>query len=215
MCATRSASHSEADANATLTATWESVLEYMREEIARLESSENLTPGQKIRRVLHAMSVSVTAASLRSAGWSDGSGPVRVRGNAGTKIAELHGVSLSEVDASKHITHGLDLIGRGTQTQQFAAGLCEQLTHMLGRVSTLPVVYGLNHAIGAVIDATFKDLAAGREPDRGLLQAVYRQARLVGERRGTDPRIGREVTELQRRFEAEQTLSFSSGERTR
>ena len=69
-----------------------------------------------------------------------------------TKLASIHGVSINKATAWENVTDLGKVIGLGLLAQQLVIGGYKTFIPFYGAVTTIPLVYGMNYAIGRILN---------------------------------------------------------------
>lgn len=170
-----------------------SALGVLRREILEIESRTDLTTDAKVSRIKHMTCATCAAVAIQPIPFADIFILTPIQGLMAVKIANIHGIKISEQESTEIVKELFGLIGLGVMAQQFAIGLYKTVLPFLGAITTIPLVYGLTYAIGGVMDFYFGQKAAGRPIDKQKIQEIFKNARKEGKQKGKDGRLQDEV----------------------
>ncbi|MCP3982485.1 MAG: DUF697 domain-containing protein [bacterium] len=158
---------------------------------------------EKTARIKHVTCATCAAVAIQPIPFADIFILTPIQGLMGVKIANIHGIEITEQKSTEIVKELLGLIGLGVMAQQFAIGLYKTVLPFLGAVTTVPLVYGLTYAIGSTMDFYFEQKAAGRPIDKEKLQRIFKNARKEGEKQGKDEGLAEDVTQRAAEIERE------------
>ena len=172
-----------------------SALGKLKRELLEIEKRTDLTTGQKVSRIRHLTCATCAAVAIQPIPFADIFVLTPIQGLMGVKIANIHGIKISEQEGVEIVKELFGLIGLGVMAQQFAIGLYKTVLPFIGAVTTIPLVYGLTYAIGGAINFYFEEKAAGRSVDKEKLQRIFKSARKEGKAKAKDSSIEDDVHE--------------------
>ena len=163
-------------------------LDKLRHELLEIERRCDLTTEQKIDRVVHLGCSTCAAVAIQPIPFADIFVLTPLQALMGMKIANVHGLKISDQEARESVKQLFAVMGLGLIAQQLAIGAYKTVLPFLGAITTIPLVYGLTYAIGRTIDAYFRAKAQGRSLDDATLTEIFRKARKAGEAEGRKQR---------------------------
>lgn len=172
-----------------------SVVDKMKEELIdklyNIEHATELTKEQKISRIQHATCAVCAGVAVQPIPFADIFILTPIQAIGAVKIAHIHGMKLSESEATTVLKELGGLVGMGVAAQQFAIGLYKTILPFFGAVTTIPLVYGLTYAIMAVVDYYFESKQKDSF-DAEKAREIFKSARKRGEREGKDFKPGQD-----------------------
>ena len=154
----------------------------LREEITAVEKRADLTAEEKVNRIRHATCALCAGLAVQPIPFADMFILTPLQGYMGVKIAQIHGLRISEQGALEILKELGGLIGLGFVAQQAAIGAYKTFIPFLGALTTIPMVYGLTYAIGTVMDYYFREKVANRPIDRKRIRQIWRAAKRAGKK---------------------------------
>lgn len=106
----------------------------------------------------------------------------------GVRLGAIHGVSISQSDATSILKEIASVVGLGLVAQQIALGAYKTGLPFLAGFTTIPLVYGLTYGIGRVMDVYFERKARGQSMDPEEIKRVWAKARKEGAKAARDNR---------------------------
>ena len=72
-----------------------------------------------------------------------------------TRIASIHGVSVTKATGWENVTDLGKIIGLGLLAQQLVIGAYKTIIPFYGAITTIPLVYGMTYGIGRILDEMY------------------------------------------------------------
>lgn len=163
---------------------FEAVLRTVRNNVTDIENRRDLTKEQKLSKIKTIACSTCAAIAVQPIPFADIYILTPVQGYFGARVAAIHGVPVSDGEATDNIKAVIALIGMGLIAQQFVIGIWKIVSGGLGGFVTIPLVYGLSYAVMEVIDAYYANKSKGVNLQKDQMEAIFRQAIKEGKNRG-------------------------------
>lgn len=160
------------------------IKENFKREVLDIEQRVDLTKDEKVTRLVNLAGIACATTAFQPIPFADIFILVPIQAYFASRIAATRGVPLSEQAAAEWVKQIIGLGGMGFLAQQVALGVWKIVTLGTGGLLTLPLVYGLTHAIMRAADAYFLAKSKGRTLSDDELREIYQRSFKEGKKEG-------------------------------
>lgn len=165
-------------------------LESLKRNLTQVEHRTDLTDDQKVALVTRICSATCAAVAAQPLPFADIFILTPMQMYAGTRIAAIRGVRISEQGVEKVVGQILGAIGLGLIGQHVVIAIYKSFIPFVGAITTIPLVYGVTTGICAVMDLYFKAAANGATVSPEEMRSVWDRAKQEGEEEGKQQQEG-------------------------
>ena len=115
----------------------------------------NISPEKKVDKLLLRFSAICGAVAVQPIPFADTFILTPLQAYMATRLASIHGISVTKASAWENVTDLGKVIGLGFLAQQLALGAYKMGLPGLAGFTTIPLVYGLTYAIGQLINEMY------------------------------------------------------------
>lgn len=163
---------------------WEALRQRVNREFLDIEKRTDLSEDEKVSQLTHITCATCAGIAIQPIPFADIFILTPVQAFAGSRIAAVRGVPVTESEVSLLIKEIAGVVGLGLVAQQFAIGVLKIFFPGGGGFVTIPLVYGLTYAICSVMDAYFVEKRKGRKLTPDQIREKWGQAKKAGEQSG-------------------------------
>ncbi len=158
----------------------------LQKEVTDIERRTDLTNEQKVEQIITVFSTVCAGLAVQPIPFADIFILTPLQAFMGARISAIHGMPVSEKQASELIKEIMGVVGAGMFAQQIGIAAAKIFFPIFGGVATIPVVFGLTFAIGKVMDLYVVNQAKGKRMTPDELKAAWAKSKAEGKRRGKD-----------------------------
>jgi uncharacterized protein (DUF697 family) len=151
-------------------------------EFFEIEKNPNLTPDQKVNKIIYATAALCAGVAMQPIPFADALILTPIQGFMGHKIAQVRGIELKEEGVWEVIKYIGGIVGLGFAAQQTAIGLFKLGLPFIGGLITIPLVAGLTMGIGKSIDLYFQAKAKGKTPSKDDILKAFQSGKKEGKK---------------------------------
>lgn len=155
-------------------------------EFMDIEHRTDLSDDDKVSQLTHITCATCAGIAIQPIPFADIFILTPVQAFAGSRIAAVRGVPVTEAEVSDLIKEIAGIVGLGLIAQQLAIGFLKIFLPGGGGFFSIPLVYGLTYAICRVMDAYFSAKRRNRKLSAEEIRDTWKQARKKGEQEGKD-----------------------------
>lgn len=152
-------------------------------EITNIESRTDLSEDQKRSRIIHIFSVTCAAVAVQPIPFADIFVLTPIQAYMGVRLSAIRGMPLSDAEAADLLKEIAGIVGLGMAAQQVALGLYKVGLPFLAGFTTIPLVYGLNYAIGRIMDFYLEKKSKGQTVSNADLKRMWETFREEGKQK--------------------------------
>lgn len=156
----------------------------LQRELLQIEGRTDLTPDQKIDRVITIFSTVCAAIAIQPIPFADIFILTPLQAFMGARLSAIRGVPITEAESSDLMKEIMGVVGMGLIAQQVGIAAAKLFFPVVGGIATIPVVFGMTYAIGKVMDFYLVGKAAGRTPSAAELKDAWKDASARGQAEG-------------------------------
>jgi uncharacterized protein (DUF697 family) len=159
------------------------VRQRIKREFFDIEDRTDLSDDEKVSQLRHITCATCAGIAIQPIPFADIFILTPVQALAGSRIAAVRGVPVSESEVSDVIKEIAGVVGLGLIAQQLAIGAWKIVLPGGGAIFTIPLVYGLTYAICSVMDKYFVAKSKGRKLSADEIRDAWKKSRKAGEQR--------------------------------
>jgi uncharacterized protein (DUF697 family) len=131
-------------------------VEKVRKDIIDVEGREDFSVEEKVSQLIHVCCATCAGLATQPIPFADILILIPIQTIFAMRIANVHGVEISEAETKELITEVIAVAGIGLVLQQAALGIWKTVSFGVGGILTAPGVYGISFALMKVFDRYFK-----------------------------------------------------------
>jgi len=131
------------------------IKDYVDRHLLDIESREDISIKEKSDKIIHFFCATCAAISVQSIPFADTFILTPLQAYMATRLASIHGISVTKASAWENITDLGKVVGLGFLAQNIALGAYKMGLPGLAGFTTIPLVYGLTYAIGQLINEMY------------------------------------------------------------
>ncbi len=153
-----------------------SIGDKIKREITEIEHRNEITAEQKISRITHIACVTCASVAIQPIPFADIFVLTPIQAYFASRIAAIHGVSLSDSDAYDWVKQIIGIIGMGVIAQQIAIGFWKTIFFGISGMLTIPLVYGLTYSLMKVANVYFSAKAKNGKLSDSKIKNIWKNA---------------------------------------
>lgn len=163
---------------------WFSIKDKIRREVIEIEHRSDLASDDMVSQITNIACVTCAGVAIQPIPFADIFVLTPIQAYFASRIAAIRGVPVSEASALDLIKQVIGIIGLGIIAQQIAIGIWKIVTFGMGGLLTIPLVYGLTHAVMKVVDAYYSANAKGEKLSDEKIKAIWKEFFSKGKKKG-------------------------------
>jgi len=128
---------------------------YIDDNLLDIETRDDLSLEEKSSRIIHIFSATCAGVAVQPIPFADIFLLTPIQAYMATRIASIHGVSVTQASAWQVITDLGKVVGLGLIAQQLVVGAYKMGLPGLAGFTTIPLVYGMTYAIGQILNEMY------------------------------------------------------------
>lgn len=163
--------------------------DYIDSNLLDIESRQDIPPEEKSSKIIHLFSATCAGVAVQPIPFADIFILTPIQAYMATRLASIHGVSVTKATAWENVTDIGKVVGLGLLAQQLVIGAYKTIIPFYGAVTTIPLVYGMTYAIGRILDEMY--LRRSKNKDKLTPQEVkdiWKKMKKEGIKKGKDNR---------------------------
>ena len=134
---------------------FQKIKDYIERNLPEIEKRDDIPNDEKSSRTIHLFSATCAGVAVQPIPFADIFILTPVQAYMATRLASIHGVSITKATAWENVTDLGKVIGLGLLAQQLVIGGYKTFIPFYGAVTTIPLVYGMNYAIGRILNEMY------------------------------------------------------------
>ena len=131
------------------------IKDYIERHLLDIESRDDISIKEKSDKIIHLFCATCAAISIQPIPFADTFVLTPLQAYMATRLASIHGISVTKASAWENVTDLGKVIGLGLLAQQVALGLYKIGLPGLSGLTTIPLVYALTYGIGQLLNEMY------------------------------------------------------------
>ena len=166
---------------------FQKIKDYIERNLPEIEKRDDIPNDEKSSRTIHLFSATCAGVAVQPIPFADIFILTPIQAYMATKLASIHGVSINKATAWENVTDLGKVIGLGVLAQQLVIGGYKTFIPFYGAVTTIPLVYGMNYAIGRILNEMY--IRRSKNKDKltpNEIKNIWKKMKKEGIKKGKD-----------------------------